>query len=96
MFALGSIVGGCILIFLLSALIEWAAIKRMTNDAKLGVFVSVAAATAVAIVLAGFGNADGGPYNPGEMAVPSLISGAIVAAIRFLLRARQVSKGPVI
>lgn len=94
MYSIGAIVGGSILIYLLSALIEWAVIKRVMNDPKIGVLVAVALATGIAIILAGLGNADGGPFNPGEMALPYLIAGAIVGAIRFFIRARRAAKDP--
>jgi hypothetical protein len=92
MYGIGLIVGGCIIIYLLSSLIEWAIVQRVMDNPKAGVLVSVGCATILAIILAGFGNADCGPYNPGEFAIPYLIAGVAVGAIRFLLRSRKSSE----
>jgi hypothetical protein len=92
MYGIGLIVGGCIIIYLLSWLVEWAIVQRVMDSPKAGVLVSVGCATILAIVLAGFGNADGGPFNPGEFAVPYLIAGVAVGAVRFLLWSRKSSE----
>lgn len=61
-YMIGSLVGGLILIYLLSKVWEWALFKRVMDEPTSGKLASVVAAWATAGTIGGFGMADGGPY----------------------------------
>lgn len=71
-------IGGIVPIWLLSLLFGWLLLKNA--EAKKKIIVSVSIAFAVAIIISGFGNANGGPFNP--MIVEYVISAVIVICIR--------------
>lgn len=73
-----TIIGGIGPVWLLSLLFGWLLLKN--TEAKKKIYISVAIAFAVAIIISGFGNANGGPFNP--MIVEYLISAVIVICIR--------------
>lgn len=81
---IGSIVGGLLIVYLLSKLIEWLIISRIMNDAKAGLFVSVGLGVVGAVVLYGFGNADGGPWNPLPGGIAYVLAGPVVAILRLV------------
>lgn len=62
-YVLGSLAGALITTLLVSRLIRW--LLKAMGDSKARVIATAALTYVVAIVLAGFGNADGGPWNPG-------------------------------
>lgn len=74
---IGMMVGGILAVYLLSKLVEWLVVKRVMDDPVNGVIVSVIAAYILAVVIYGFGSADGGswsfkgviPYLPGAIIV---------------------------
>lgn len=75
---LGETLGGMIGIFLLSALVEWAVCKRVFDDPVKGKLTSVLVAFLLASIGAGYGQANGGPYQWGAFAdyvTPALIIG---------------------
>lgn len=81
MFLLGQIVGGLVLVAVLTR--GWLAFdKSPRNTTRLAVIH--AAAYIVAVALYGWGNADGGPWNPGW----SWIGYGIPAAVLFALSLR--------
>jgi len=86
---MGQVVGGALLIYLLSKLIEWAIIKRVMNDPIAGGFVSVGIAYVLAVILYGYGFANGGPWNSsGFLAyAPGAV---IVAIIRMVMRKKRI------
>ena len=73
-----TIIGGIIPVWLLSLLFGWLLLKNAEPKKK--IYVSVCIAFAVAIIISGFGNANGGPFNP--MIVEYVISAVIVICIR--------------
>jgi hypothetical protein len=84
MYIIGQIVGGFLMIYLLSMLFEWAVMKRVFNSRYVGVPASVLAAVAVAIIVSGFGDANGGSWDATRMAPAIIVAGVIVLAIRML------------
>jgi hypothetical protein len=79
---IGMLIGSIIAVYLLSALIEWAFIKRVMDDQTIGGLSSTAIAVVVAIIIYGFGNANGGSWNPLPGGIFYIIGGCIVAVIR--------------
>lgn len=63
-YLLGSLAGALITTLLVSRLIRW--LLKAMGDSKARVIATAALTYAVAIILQGFGNADGGPWNPGS------------------------------
>jgi hypothetical protein len=91
-YLLGQFVGGLIIIYLLSVFVEWALVKRILDTPTVGIVVSTLAATVLAIILYGFGNADGGPWTPMPGAMIYIVSGAVVTVGRLLSRRRYDEK----
>ncbi len=88
---MGQIIGGALLIYLLSKLIEWALIKRIMNDPIAGGFVSVGIAYVLAVIIYGFGSANGGPWNSSGLL--AYVPGAVaVAIIRIVMRKRRIDQ----
>jgi hypothetical protein len=79
---IGLTVGGMIAVYFVASLLEWAIFKRVVDTAPVGITLSVVAAVALAVVLYGFGNADGGPWNPLPGGVTYIVAGAIVWALK--------------
>jgi hypothetical protein len=89
---IGLIIGGVIAIYLLSLLIEWALFKRILDDPRAGGLASTACAFVLAVILYGFGNANGGAWNPMPGAIAYLVGAVIVAILRLIaLRGRQAA-----
>lgn len=63
-YLLGSLTGALVVTFLLSRLVRWA--LKFMGDTLTRVMVTAALTYALAIIAQGFGNADGGPWNPGS------------------------------
>ena len=85
---MGQIVGGTLLIYLLSKLIEWAIIKRVMNNPTVGGFGAIGIAYLLAAVIYGFGAANGGPWTPAGFLL-YIPGAAIVAIIRMAIRATR-------
>ena len=83
MFPVGQIVGGIIITYLLGSLLNWAFFQRMSMSKQAAVVASAVAATVFAIVLYGFGNANGGPWNPGNGPIAYGLGGLVSGAIRY-------------
>ena len=83
MFSIGQIVGGVIATFILGFLVDWLILKRLPISRSIGLILSAVVAVVVAIVLYGFGNADGGPWNPGYGYLTYGLGGLISGAIRY-------------
>ena len=82
---IGAFVGGFVLIYLLSKLIEWAVIKRVMDDPIKGGFTSIAIAYVLASILYGFGSANGGAWLPYGFMI-YMPGAAAVALIRMAMR----------
>lgn len=80
-YLIGSIVGGVILMLLLTMLFEWLIGRRVTDTPAHGIPVGAMIAYAVAVILAGFGNANGGSWNPGAAWLFYAIGAAVAVAI---------------
>lgn len=87
---IGQAVGGILAIYLLSLLVEWALIKRVMDDSVVGCWVSVGVAYALAVLIYGFGNADGGPWNPGRGFYVYAIGAVVVGVLRSRRRLRDL------
>ena len=83
MFPIGQIVGGIIITYLLGMLADWAIFKRTSMSRSVGIIASSVLAVLVAVVLYGFGNANGGPWNPGNGPIAYGLGGAISGVIRW-------------
>ena len=91
MYFIGQVIGGIIAVYLLSKLVEWAVIKRVMDDAIKGGFVSVAIGYALAAILYGFGEANGGPWIPNGFLL--YMPGAVVVAlVRMIMRKRRIEE----
>lgn len=80
---IGQIAGGFILVFLLGTLIDWLVFKRSSLSRTIAILCSTVAAIVLAVVLYGFGNADGGPWNPGNSLIAYPIGGVVAGAVRY-------------
>ena len=79
---IGMTLGGMIGVYFIASLLEWALFKRVVDTAPVGITLSVVAAVALAIVVYGFGNADGGPWNPLPGGIAYVVGGAVVWALK--------------
>lgn len=92
-YLLGSIAGALVVMFLLSRLVRWA-LKRM-GDTEARIFVTGLVTYAIGVVLAGFGNADGGPWNPGSSLIFYAIGAAACVGFDwFALKGRLANRKP--
>lgn len=82
MILIAMVLGGLVAIYFFASLLEWAIFKRVVDTAPVGITLSVVAAVALAVVLYGFGNADGGPWNPLPGGVAYIVAGGIVWALK--------------
>lgn len=89
---MGQLIGGLLAVLLLSYLVEWTLFQRILDDPFVGLLCSVATAVAIAIILYGFGNADGGRWNPVPGIVPLVFGGIIAAGIRIWWLKRDQAK----
>lgn len=88
---MATLIGGifsCILVYLLSILIEWLIAKRLFDTPAVGIAVSGIAATLLLTLAYVLGNAD-----PGEGAILYVAAGVIVTVGRLLLRRRADARG---
>ena len=79
---IGMTLGGMIAVYFVATLLEWAIFKRVVDTAPVGITLSVAAAVVLAVILYGFGNADGGPWNPLPGGISYVLGGAVVWALK--------------
>jgi len=79
---LGMLVGSTVVVLLFALFLEWAIFKRITNSPDVGMPLSVAAAVVLAIVIYGFGNANGGAWRPFPGGLSYVFGGAIVYGYR--------------
>ncbi len=89
---LGQFVGGVIGVFFLYVIWEWALFKRVADDPVTGKLSSVAAAYATAVIAYGFGEANGGPWQP--TGLPIYLPGAIIVAVYGYNRGMKVRENP--
>jgi hypothetical protein len=82
--------GGVLAIYLLSHLIEWAIVRRIADSQATGIPLSVTAAVVLAVVIYGFGAADGGPWTPGGLFIYPP-AGLIVAIARVVAYRRRTA-----
>lgn len=83
--------GGILLVWLLSWLVgKVPPFKSLSRS--LNILYSGVAAYVVAVVLVGFGEADGGPWNPGYWWIAYLISLVIVIVLRTTFAAMRERK----
>lgn len=61
---IGLLLGGTIGVFVLQNILEWAIFKRIADDPVVGKLGSTAAAYVLAVIIYGFGSADGGAWRP--------------------------------
>lgn len=61
---IGLFVGGAMAIWLFGNLIEWVIVKRTMDDERRGAMVSFGSAYLLAVIVYGFGAANGGPWTP--------------------------------
>ena len=79
----GYYIGGSIAVYLLSLLLGRFFFRKQHEKKK--IIYSVALAFIVAVILSGFGAADGGPFNP--QVATYFISSVIVLVFRFIIYA---------
>ena len=86
----GYYIGGSIAVYLLSLLLGRFFFRKQNEKKK--IIYSVALAFIVAVILSGFGAADGGPFNP--QVATYFISSVIVLIFRFIIYAFLNNKSP--
>ena len=91
MILIAMVLGGMFAIYFLASLLEWAIFKRVVDTAPVGITLSIITAVALAIVLYGFGNADGGPWNPLPGGVAYIVAGGIVWALKLASYRRRAA-----
>jgi uncharacterized membrane protein len=64
---------------------EWAIFKRVCDSPSTGIPLSVISAVIVAVVLYGFGNANGGPWNPFPGGIAYVVAGVVVFAVQMAM-----------
>ena len=82
-------IGGIVPIWLLSLLFGWLLLKNAEPKKKIS--VSIGIAFAITIIISGFGNANGGPFNP--MIIEYILSSLFVLCARlgwYTFRKREV------
>lgn len=88
---LGQLVGGVLAMYLFSKLVEWAFVKRVLDDPIMGAVTSVVIAYFLAVLLYGFGSANGGPWRASGLLL--YLPGAVVVGIaRPLMRKRKLDQ----
>ncbi|MBS3927659.1 MAG: hypothetical protein KGZ65_03590 [Sphingomonadales bacterium] len=85
---LGMLVGGTFGVFILYAIWEWALFMRIFDDPMRGKLASVAAAYLSAVIIYGFGSANGGPWNPGGILI--YLPGALIVFVYTWRRATKL------
>ena len=87
---MGALVGGILAVFLLSMFLESMIFERALDSPRKGIPASIATAVLLAIVLYGFGNANGEGWNPFPGAISYVIAGGILYVIEmYRLRKRE-------
>jgi peptidoglycan/LPS O-acetylase OafA/YrhL len=86
---LGMVVGGVLVVLILSWLLEWAIFKRVLDEAESGITASVVVAAFLAIVLYGFGTANGHGWSP---SFEAMFAYALAACIVLPLRLRSYKR----
>lgn len=90
MFLIAMFLGGLVAIYFLASLLEWAIFKRVVDTAPVGITLSVVAAVALAVLLYGFGNADGA-WDPLPGGVAYVVAGGIVWALKLASYRRRAA-----
>ena len=88
---IGGIIGAFIATFLLGSLLNWALFKRLSVSPTAAALLSAGSAIVLALVIAGFGNADAGPWNPGNGYIIYGIGGLLSGAVLYF-RARKAEQ----
>ncbi len=83
----GQIIGGALAVGLLTLLIEWAVVKRVMDNPVAGAVASTVAAYLVAVIVSGFGLADGGGWESAGIVIYA--PGAILVGILMWRRAKS-------
>lgn len=82
---IGNFVGALLIMGLLTILFERLVGRRVANSPMTGIPISAAIAFVVATILYGFGNANGGPWNPfGPALLLYALAGAVVSALMMI------------
>lgn len=89
---IGLLVGGVLIVYIISALIERFVVSQIMDDPAAGMVVSTVLAVIVAIVFYGFGNANGGPWNPLPGAFAYITAGVILAILRLIGLRRKAAR----
>ena len=79
-FFLGQVVGGLIILWLISLLVEKFLFSKVLDDPVTGKLASVGAAWLLVGTISGFGKADGGPWDPTgfiDYLIPAVILGGV-------------------
>ena len=81
MYLLGNFVGTFIPVIILSLLSTWLA-SKLTSEV-LALIAGAVVAAVLTVILTGFGNADGGQWDPRGSIVTAPIAAAIIFAFRY-------------
>lgn len=93
-YLIGGVIGAIIATFILSRIVRWA--LKFMGDTNNRVLATAAVSYVLAVTLAGFGNANGGPWNPGSSLFLYGIGVAVWGAMDWLgLKGRQSKPRPV-
>lgn len=84
-------IGGMIPVFLIALLVERLIFCRVFNTREYGISAAVAVGTIAAFVLYGFGNANGGPWNPVPNGFAYFFSGFGVGFLWLRAQARRAA-----
>ena len=87
---IGAYIGGSLAVYVMSLLLGRIFFRKQHEKKK--IIYSVALAFIVAVIISGFGAADGGPFNP--QIATYFISSVIVLAYRFIIYALLNNKSP--
>lgn len=88
MFSIGQMVGGILPIFILYMIVDKFVCQRTFDDPVRGKIIAVASAYVLAIIIYGFGSANGGPWRPDGVVVYLL--GAVVVGFFAIRRGIKI------
>lgn len=92
---LGLLVGGVIGTWLLGAFLDWAIFRRVGISAKARVVLSSVAAIILAVIIYGFGSADGGEWDPREGLLIYPLAGLIACVVRLYRSTPEGAEGQI-